>query len=401
VRYFWGFVLLFICAVGAYRFSSQRTFINPYPIVCDLVTEKIYLDEKTVQEWRQTCLRRSALVTSSTPKKLILKDVSNVLGLLQVSHLEVFDPGEVKRIWTGSGKSTGIQGDFVDSELVIFRVQKDSPADKAGIRRGDIIEKLNGEQPSAWTVESESGEYQIKTLTETKTVKIEAGEVQHDESPQFNLISAKKAHLVIPSFRAEFFDDKSIETMKTELAKLQTVIVDVRGNPGGNFVSGLRFLSLFMCKPQRIGSLYKPRSLSPDLIPLPNDLDDIKQVELLHQHRGLDLWSYDLGFCFKGDVKVLIDSKAASVAELVAQGLKELRQAPLMGTPSRGQLLVGVWYPLDELGQGVQISIPEALYESVNGQKIEGNGVSMDRILFYNLEEMRHGKDSWLGPQAN
>ncbi|MNT11520.1 Peptidase family S41 [compost metagenome] len=100
-------------------------------------------------------------------------------------------------------------------------------------------------------------------------------------------------------------------------------------------------------------------------------------------------------------MKVLIDSKAASVAELVAQGLKELRKAPLMGTPSRGQLLVGVWYPLDELGQGVQISIPEALYESVKGQKIEGNGVGMDRILFYNLEEMRHGNDSWLGKQAD
>jgi carboxyl-terminal processing protease len=396
VKHFWSFLFLFICAWGGYRFATVSTFVNPYPVVCDLVSEKIYLDEKTVDDWRRNCLHRSALVTSSSPKKLILKDVSNLLATLQVSHLEVFDPNEVKKIWTGAGLSTGIESEFVDSELVVFNVEKESPAEKAGIRRGDIIVSIDKEQPSPWTAESSSGEFEIKDLKETRTVKLTAGDVQSDDSPQFNKIAAKHAHWVIPSFRANFFDDAAIAKMKTELQSLQSVIVDVRGNPGGNFVAGLRFLSLFICEPTKVGSLLKPRSQQPRSEKLPNDLDDLKQVELLHQNKGLDLWTYNLDYCFKGEVKVLIDGKSSSVAEMVAQALKEVKKAPLMGAPSRGQLLVGVWYPLDELGAGVQISIPEALYQSVKGHQIEGHGVALDQILSYKLPEMRQGQDSWV-----
>jgi Periplasmic protease len=375
--------------------------VNPYPIVCDLVYEKIYLDEATMKEWRQTCLRRSALVTRDTDKNLILKDISNVLGLLQVSHLEIFNPGDVKKIWTGAGKSTGLEGEFVDSELVVFRVLKDSAAEKAGIKRGDIVVSINGEQPSPWTMESQAGEFKIKTLTEEKTVTIEPSEVQKDEKPRMEFTGKQQLHLVIPSFRAEFFNEELMREMKTAISQAEQITLDLRGNPGGNFVAGLRVLSYFLCEPKSVGMLYKPRSQDPKLLPLPDDLDDIKQVELLHLHRGLDLLTYKLDSCWapnpsRSSLRVLVDGQSASVAEMVAQALKELRGAKIEGAPSRGQLLVGVWYPVDELGEGVQISIPEAVYESAKGHKIEGQGVSLDRILFYNLNDMRQGKDSWL-----
>jgi len=354
-----------------------------------------------MKEWRQTCLRRSALVTRDTDKNLILKDISNVLGLLQVSHLEIFNPGDVKKIWTGAGKSTGLEGEFVDSELVVFRVLKDSAAEKAGIKRGDIVVSINGEQPSPWTMESQAGEFKIKTLTEEKTVTIEPSEVQKDEKPRMEFTGKQQLHLVIPSFRAEFFNEELMREMKTAISQAEQITLDLRGNPGGNFVAGLRVLSYFLCEPKSVGMLYKPRSQDPKLLPLPDDLDDIKQVELLHLHRGLDLLTYKLDSCWapnpsRSSLRVLVDGQSASVAEMVAQALKELRGAKIEGAPSRGQLLVGVWYPVDELGEGVQISIPEAVYESAKGHKIEGQGVSLDRILFYNLNDMRQGKDSWL-----
>ncbi|MNL26661.1 Peptidase family S41 [compost metagenome] len=100
--------------------------------------------------------------------------------------------------------------------------------------------------------------------------------------------------------------------------------------------------------------------------------------------------------CFKGRVRVLVDGKSASVAEMVAQALKERRGALIEGAPSRGQLLVGVWYPMDEVAPGVQISIPEAIYESVQKYRIEGQGVQIDKVLYYYLPEMQAGVDSWV-----
>ncbi|MGE5086931.1 MAG: S41 family peptidase, partial [Bacillota bacterium] len=100
--------------------------------------------------------------------------------------------------------------------------------------------------------------------------------------------------------------------------------------------------------------------------------------------------------CYRGPVKVLVDGKSSSVAEMVAQALKEFRKSPIWGAPSRGQLLVGVWYPLNELGPGVQISIPEAFYTSAKGHAIEGQGVQLDKILYYSLAEMQMGIDSWV-----
>ena len=108
------------------------------------------------------------------------------------------------------------------------------------------------------------------------------------------------------------------------------------------------------------------------------------------------LKTFSAGACYRGAIRVLVDGKSSSVAEMVAQALKEFRKSPVRGTSSRGQLLVGVWYPMDELGQGVQISIPEALYTSAKGRRIEGQGVELDKVLYYNLPEMQMGIDSWV-----
>ena len=92
----------------------------------------------------------------------------------------------------------------------------------------------------------------------------------------------------------------------------------------------------------------------------------------------------------------MVDGKTASVAEMVAQALKEIRGAKIWGTPSGGELLLGVWYSLDELVKGAQVSIPEAIYTSRQGHAIEGQGVSLDRVIYYNLREMQSGTDSWV-----
>lgn len=384
------------CGVVAFYFAIQKSFVNPYPLVCNFVAEKIYLSDKELINWRQLCLGRSHLVTPYSSKKIILQDLNNIFELLKVSHLEVYDAKEVQNIWQGESSDTGLEGDFVESEMVIFKVHEKSPAEKAGFKKGDIITSVNGEQPSSWAIAGVSGDYKILRGNENFVLKIQPGSFQRDDHPTVEKRNNKVAILKIPSFRANFFSDEKIEALAKDLHNSKLVVVDLRGNAGGNFVAGLRLLSVFICEPVVIGSLIKPR-FSKDLKTiLPNDLKDEKQLAVLETHKKVTLKTFKQESCFTGAVKVLIDGRSSSVAEMTAQALREFRKSPLVGAPSRGQLLVGVWYPLDEISPGVQISIPEAYYESAHGARIEGQGLHVDKILDYKLLQMQSGIDSWV-----
>lgn len=387
--------LALACAFGAYQFAVQRTFVNPYPIVCDFVAQKIYLPDEKLKDWLKICHGRSHLVSPYSAKKLILQDMNNVFELLKVSHLEIYDANEVKNIWKGESTETGLEGDFVESEFVIFKIHPGSPSEKAGFKKGDIVESINGGQPSPWTAASDVGLYRIHRGDKNLELKMQAGSFHRDDSPTFERRGSKLV-IRVPSFRSDFFDDKGLQKISTNLIGVKTAVVDLRGNAGGNFVAGLRFLSVLMCEPQEIGSLIKPKMLDTSEAFLPDDLQDENQLTVLEKHHRVILKTYKKEGCFKGAVKVIVDGKAASVAEMVTLALKELRHAAVAGAPTRGELLVGVWYPMDEVSPGVQISIPEAYYESARGHRIEGKGVSVTKTLYYKLPQMQAGIDSWV-----
>ncbi|WP_373999239.1 S41 family peptidase [Bdellovibrio bacteriovorus] len=389
-------LLALSCAFGAYHFTLQKSFVNPYPVVCDLVSSKIFLEDDQVKKWNRICHRRSRLVTPYSPKKLVIKDINNVLGLLNVSHLEVYDSSEVKSIWRGEALETGIEAEFVDSELVIFKLHPKSPGALAGLKKGDVIKSINREQPNPWEAATESGTYLIERKEQEIAFEIKAANIVRKEEVSFEELKNKAAMIQIPSFRADFFADEKIAELQKKLQNVNRLVVDLRGNAGGNFVAGLRFLSLVMCQPEEVGRIVRPRFPQNVTAELPDDLRDEKQLEILDRSKEVLLKTFKQDTCFRGDIKVLVDGKTASVAEMVAQALKEFKKAPLLGSPSRGQMLVGVWYPLNEVGPGVEISIPEALYLSHNKYKIEGQGVELDKVLYYNLNEMQAGIDSWL-----
>jgi carboxyl-terminal processing protease len=120
---------------------------------------------------------------------------------------------------------------------------------------------------------------------------------------------------------------------------------------------------------------------------------------MVDQHQRVQLSTFDGYGCSQKttqEISVLVDSSSASTSEMVAQALKEFKDAKIYGSTSAGQLLVGMWYPVDEIAAGVKLSIPEAVYESHGGRPIEGPGVQIDEVLYYRLNELQNGEDSWI-----
>lgn len=382
--------------VGLRLSKPSAHFKNPYPIFCDFVAEKIFISDEKLTSWKKTCHSRSRLVTEKSPPELLIKDMNNILGLLEVSHLEIFAPQEVKSIWKGENSETGIEAQFVDSELIVFKVHPGSPAADTGIKKGDIVRTINGEQPNPWDVRTQTGIYEVVQGGVLTDIYLKARSIVRSEDISVQKVNSQSAQLAVPSFRASYFEQKSLDRLQEDLKKYKKVVVDLRGNAGGNFVAGLRFLSLFMCDSQEIGKLIKPKFPDEISAELPNNLKDTEQLKVLDTSKEVILRTYQNSKCYKGTVRVLVDGRTASVAELVAQALKDYRQAAVEGAPSRGHLLVGVWYPMPEIGQGVEISIPEAVYETTLGRRIEHHGVEVDRVLYYDIAEMQAGIDSWV-----
>lgn len=389
------FICLVVSAIALSFFVWTRK--NPYRIACEFVAEKIYLSDEQVLPWKMMCLERSRLVKPWTSSAVVISDLNKMLQMLRVSHLEIFRPSEVKNVWQGVQEETGLESEFVDGELVIFRVHPGSMAEKQGLRYGDIIISFNQETPSPWETSRSRGEIIYRRGTKTEKIQLTTSEVKKDEKPSFVKMNAKTWVLKIPSFRKDFFHEELSKTAPPEFMRAENIILDLRGNRGGNFIAGLRLMSAFLCHPQLIGILKKPKSPQTSELFLSNTLDELKQVEILEKPANVKLQTFEVEQCAKAKkIIVFVDAKTASVAEMVAQGLKELRGARIVGNQSAGQVLVGVWYPFEELGKGVEISIPEAIYTSAKGHVLEGMGVQLDKTLYYDLKDMQRGRDSWV-----
>lgn len=349
-----------------------------------------------MQKWNQSCLARSKRVQKHTSAAEIIKDLNDQFSLLQTSHLLIYNAEESRKTWSGESLETGIESQYVDGELVILKVHRNSPAELAGLRMGDVIYRINGELGTPEIAEKISGSYFIQRHKKISEYKIQVKGIQRDEETEMVRISERTAVLKVPSFRAEFFEKAEWQRQVTELKKYQKIIVDLRGNIGGNFVAGLRFLSPFMCGAQDIGYLWKPKSKLKKEMTFQDDLEDQNQVDILDQSFLVRLLTFEDYDCITAAVAVLVDSGSASTAEMVAQALKDYIGAKIFGSASAGQLLVGVWYPVPEISEGVKISIPEALYQTRRGHKIEGPGVQVDKVLYYRLEDLANGEDSWL-----
>lgn len=375
--------------------EKSHSVSNSFSQACLFVEKRIFLETDIVKPWLQKCLSWGDQIQSQELSQQRYQ-FRVLLGELNVSHLDLFEPQEVENIWTENKKSTGIISEFIDGQLIVTEIKSGSSAEKQNIRLGDQIIAINREAPSPRLAQELSGKYSLDRKGKRYELDITASELIVDEKWKVIKQSEKTAQLQIPSFRADYFSRAALVDMAQKLSSYKKIILDLRKNQGGNFVSGLRMLSLFFCGPQNVGYLIRPKFPNLPKVNLPDDLNDENQLELMNRSYYVNLQTFVDYPCLTQSLGVLVDHETASTAEMVAQALKDYRDAKIMGNPSGGKLLVGVWYPREELGQGVKISVPEAIYQTKRGRQIENNGVHLDEVLSYRREDFENGLDTWL-----
>jgi carboxyl-terminal processing protease len=247
-----------------------------------------------------------------------------------------------------------------EGNLVIIAPIADSPADKAGIRAGDIIMEIDGEPVADFSL----GEAILKIRGPRGTSVTLL--VLHDGESEPVEIEITRTTVEIPSVRFEMegaiavinitqFSDRTDDELSEVLKDLnedttEGIILDLRGNPGGVLSTVVKVASHFLDD----GIVATMR----------DNRGDFTNYEVIESGQKTDL-----------PIVVLVDGSSASGSEVLAGALQDHERATIAGSTTFGKGSVNV---LQELADGSGLYITIARWLTPDGRLIEGQGIEPD-----------------------
>lgn len=298
----------------------------------------------------------------------IYKGYVNALG---DPYSTYYNAEETKELFESSeGEYTGIGVVFsqnIETKISTAIQVYDGPAKEAGVKEGDILYKVNGEDVStdelASTVKKIRGEAHttvdltVIRGTEEITMTIERRKIQVE-----TVTSEMKAQDV-GYIQVTEFDTVTLEQFKDAISELekngmQGLIVDLRANPGGNLQTVVEMLDLLLPE----GTI----------------------VYTEDKYGEKEVYSSDKSTMIDIPMIVLIDGNSASASEIFAGALQDYEKATIMGTTSYGKGIVQQILRLDE-NTSVKLTVSE--YFTPNGRNIHGKGIEPDIEVKYEYDE--------------
>ena len=260
----------------------------------------------------------------------------------------------------------GIQIGVREKRLTVIAPIEDTPADKAGLRAGDIILEINGS--SALDISLEEA---VSKIRGPKGEPVELTILHRDsKAPEkvtivrgtIPLISVKVRelepgylHVRLTDFKANTTEDlhRKLDEYKND-NELKGIVLDLRNNPGGLLNQAISVTDTF---------------LRDGLIVYTQGRDPKSRKDELASRQSSDVTC---------PVVVLINAGSASASEIVAGALQDRKRAILVGERTFGKGSVQTIMPLSD-GSAVKLTI--ALYYTPNGRSIQASGIEPDLEL--------------------
>lgn len=289
------------------------------------------------------------------------------LGDVYTRYLDVDDSDTAQEDLEGKYGGVGIDVVMEQDIAFVSAVVPGSPADDAGVLRGDVIEQINGAR--------------VQTTETNEVVRMLRGEIGTDISitvirpTSGDVISVDLTleEIVIPSVILEFiegtdlawiritiFSDTTVADLDAAIAEIRDrgstgVILDLRGNGGGWVVAARQTLGRFL-DPSVGPAMYEDTAGDADMIPMEIESgEDVTPLEL--------------------PVVVLTDGGTASAAEIVAGSLRDYQRATLVGERTFGKGSVQRIY---EFSDGSTLRVTVAEWFTPSKSRIQSEGVRPD-----------------------
>ena len=301
-------------------------------------------------------------------------------GLVEAAgdpHTAYMDPDETKefdkslsgQIGGGIGAEIGLR----NNKPTIIKPLENSPAQKAGIKAGEVIVKVNDEASSDWSVEKVVSKIRGEVGTSVKLTLLSGGQTREVSVVRQNIVSPAVESEIdgeIGILKVNRFGDDTMSLSRKYASEfvekgVKKVILDLRNNPGGTVGAAQGLLGIW--------------------------LDN--QIAMT-ERRGSEIVKTlrTTGTPILGNMKtvVLINGNSASASEITAGALREYGKATLVGQKSYGkgsvQIVLG-------LPGGSQMKVTEARWYTPKGKNIDKTGIEPDVKIDLSSDDINNNVD--------
>ena len=279
-------------------------------------------------------------------------------------HTRFLSPEEVEKSREAVSSTyvgIGVRLEEKDDEIVVKTSMDDSPAEKTGIRSGDILVAVDGESVTGEEFEEIGqrirgieGTYVDLTVLrdeEEREFIVERAELEMPVSSWGLIPGTDVAHLRLSSFSENSAEKLEGTITEAQSAGAERFVLDLRDNPGGLVEQAEEVAALFL--PVESGVyIRKDADGSEEETSVPED------------NEPLD-----------APLVVLVNEGSSSSAEIVAGALRDNGRAQVIGDTTFGTGTVLSEYPLSD-GSAILLGVAEWL--TPNGDSIRGSGIEPD-----------------------
>jgi len=317
--------------------------------------------------------------------KLMRGAIQGMVDALGDEHSSYIDPDSLEEF---QAQLTGTQyegiGAYVDTTreyLTIIAPMMGSPAEKAGLKPGDQIIAIDGEDMTG--IDGELVRQKVLGPAGTKvrlTIKRPGVaepfdvEIVRASIKSTNVIGRMERNNIAYIRLLAFGDENTIRDFREMLKKLLAekpdgLILDLRNNGGGLLNSAIEITSEFI-------------------------KDGIVAYEVYGDGRRETFKASGKGLATEIPLIVLVNEGSASASEIVAGAIQDLGRGKLVGATTYGKGSVQVWNDLLNNQGAVRITV--ARWLTPNGRTIQGIGLTPDVEVQMSEEDYAAGKDPQL-----
>jgi len=318
-------------------------------------------------------------VDNVSTQQLIEGAITGMLNSLD-PHSAYLPPefyGELQVDTKGSFGGLGIEITVKNGILTVVAPIEDTPADRAGVKAGDMIVKIDDDFTKDMTLVDAVRRMRGPKGTKVKVTLRREGvaefinltltrEVIKIQSVKSRMLDKGYGYLRITQFQERTSTDLegAIDKLEKENGgSLSGLVLDLRNNPGGLLTQAIKVSDLFLD-----GGM---------IVYTDGRLDSQKQKYYAHKN----------GSHLEYPMVILVNGGTASASEIVTGALQDHKRALVLGTQTFGKGSVQTILPLDAApGEGsdkdkAAIRLTTARYYTPNGRSIQATGITPDIVM--------------------
>lgn len=317
-------------------------------------------------------------------QKIIYGAISGMTETLDDPYTDFFDPEEARKFeqdLSGSFEGIGVEIGIKKDQLTVIAPLEGTPGQKAGLKPGDVIVKIDGKDALNMTTEEAvslirgaKGTDVTLTIfrdswTMTRDIKITRDTI-NIPSMDWELKNGNVAYIQLYQFGDLISSDFSRAAVEILNSPAEKIVLDLRDNPGGYLETAQEIAGWFLIKNQVVTI---------------EDFGANKEQQIYRTEGTGSFANYP--------TVVLINEGSASASEILAGALRDNRNIKLIGEKSFGK---GSVQQLVDLRGGSFLKITIARWLTPKGMSISEAGLNPDIKVGLTEENILNKKDPQL-----